>query len=460
LSGNQIIVWNIAEGFVWKAPKAFALLGALAVNARTFKKESMDINTHLFAYSLIALLVAGLLASIFDSLKYTGDVGLPRLVERAGRRTKHLETWKDRWNLLCKTARLLLTLCAMATFILFYLAFRESTAPMLIGALILFSMIYMLVARIIPHVLSESYADRISLAALPVIGPLALLLYLLVWPLQRVEDRLLSHAMSASDGEDRPSTEDEVISLLEDTDEQDLEEEEREIIRSVFEFGDTVAREIMTPRIDISGIRDSLTVHECIDLVKESRHSRFPIFHENIDDVVGMIHVKDLLRLVAAGEGETSISQLVKRIDFVPETMPLNDLLQLMKSSRSQMVLVVDEYGGTEGLVTMEDVIEELVGEIEDEYDLEEKDFHRRPDGSVMVKARMPIYELNEVLASKLPESEEYDSLGGYVYSALGRIPKTGEKLEAPGYSLRIHSATQRQIQIIHMIPNHEEPPS
>lgn len=414
----------------------------------------MHIHIVYFIYSLIALCLAGVFASVFSSLRYTGDAGLPRLMERSGRSIKLLEAWQNRWSLLCKTTRLLLTLSAIATFVLFFKAFSACTIPVALGSLFLLSMIYMLVARIIPHVLSESYADRISLAALPLVVPVTIALYVFVWPLQRIEDRLLSHAMSTSDEEDRPSTEDEVISLLEDTDEQDLEKEEREIIRSVFEFGETVAREIMTPRIDISGIKDTLTVSECIELVKESRHSRFPVYHENIDDVVGMVHVKDLIRLIGSGEGDMLINQLVKRIDFVPETMPLNDLLKLMKSSRTQMVLVVDEYGGTEGLVTMEDVIEELVGEIEDEYDLEEKEFHRRPDGSVMVKARMPIYELNEALDARLPESEEYDSLGGYVYSALGRIPAAGESLDAPGYTLRIHSATQRQVQVVHMIPN------
>ncbi len=414
----------------------------------------MEIHTNLLVYSVVALFIAGLLASIFASLRYTGDVGLPRLSERAGRRMKRVEKWQDRWDLLCKTTRLLLTLSAISSFVFFYLAFKDCSDAVLFLALFGLSLIYMLVARIIPHVLSESFADRISLAALPVVGPLTLVLYIFVWPLQQIEDRLMSHAMSTADEEDRPSTEDEVISLLEDPDEQDLEEEEREIIRSVFEFGDTVAREIMTPRIDISGIKDTLSVLECIEQVKESRHSRFPVYHENIDDVVGMVHVKDLLRLSTGGNGEEkSISQMVKRIDFVPETMPLNDLLKLMKKSRSQMVLVVDEYGGTEGLVTMEDVIEELVGEIEDEYDMEEKEFHRRSDGTMVVQARMPIYELNEVLDVQLPESDEYDSLGGYIYSEIGRIPKTGESLEVPGYTLRIHAATQRQIQVVQMVP-------
>jgi putative hemolysin len=144
---------------------------------------------------------------------------------------------------------------------------------------------------------------------------------------------------------------------------------------------------------------------------------------------------------------------LVKKIDFVPETMPINDLMQLMKKNHAQMVLVVDEYGGTEGLVTMEDIIEELVGEIEDEYDLKEKELHCRPDGSVMVQARMPIYDLNEELGIRIPESDEYDSLGGYVVSELGHIPAPGETLESAGYILRIHSATRRQIQVIHMTP-------
>lgn len=414
----------------------------------------MHIHIVYFIYSLIALCIAGVLASVFSSLRYTGDAGLPRLMERSGRSIKLLESWQNRWGLLCKTTRLLLTLSAIATFVFFFKAFSDCSISVKLGSLFFLSLVYMLVARSIPHVLSESYADRISLAALPLVVPLTIGLYVFVWPLQRIEDRLLSHAMSTSDEEDRPSTEDEVISLLEDTDEQDLEKEEREIIRSVFEFGETVAREIMTPRIDISGIKDTLTVSECVELVKESRHSRFPVYHENIDDVVGMVHVKDLIRLVASGDENTLINQLVKRIDYVPETMPLNDLLKLMKSSRTQMVLVVDEYGGTEGLVTMEDVIEELVGEIEDEYDLEEKEFHRRPDGSVMAKARMPIYELNEALEARLPESEEYDSLGGYIYSTLGRIPAVGETLDAPGFTLRIHSATHRQVQVVHMIPN------
>ena len=412
-----------------------------------------DIDYEYFLYSLVTLALAGFFASIFTSLRFTGDAGVPRLLERNGENIKLLEFWKSRWNLLCKATRLLLTNAAIITFVLFYLALKDCELWLMGSILFLLSLLYMFVARVIPHVLSESYADRISLTALPMIGMLTLILYPFVSPLQFIEDRLLQHAMSTSDDEDRPSTEDEIKSLIEESDEEKLEKEEREIIRSVFEFGETVAREIMTPRIDISGIKDTSSIQDCVEQVKESRHSRFPVYHENIDDVVGIVHVKELLKLIAANKGDAPISQLAKKIEFIPETMPLNDLLQLMKTTRSQMVLVVDEYGGTEGLVTMEDVIEELVGEIEDEYDLKEKELHRRPDGSLMVQARTPIDELNEELEARLPESDDYDSLGGYIFSEIGRIPQTGEKVNITGYVLKIHSATVRQIQVVHMIP-------
>ena len=416
-------------------------------------KRMNNIQPNYLLYSLATLLLASLLASVSTSLRFTGDAGLPRLIEREGRRTRQLESWQSRWPLLEKTARLLLTLATIATCILFYRALESCSALLLAASLFLLAILYLVMALVVPHILSESYADRISLAALPAIGNLTLLLYPFVWPLQRLEDRLLRHAMSASDEDDRPSPEDEIKNLIEETDEDDLEEEEREIIRSVFEFGDTVVREIMVPRIDIAGLKDSLTVRECIEQVKESRHSRFPVYHENLDDVVGMVHVKDLLRHCADADATIPVAQMVKKIGFVPETMPINDLMQLMKKSHAQMMLVVDEYGGTEGLVTMEDIIEELVGEIEDEYDLEEKELYRRPDGTVMVQARMPICDINEELGAKIPESDEYGSLGGYIFAELGHIPKVGETVEVPGYTLRVHSATPRKILVVQMLP-------
>jgi len=325
------------------------------------------IETNHLNWSFIALAASCLFSTLFTILRSTGDAGLDRLIQRDGNRKKYLLFWQNRWNLLCKTARIFQTLSTMATFVFFYLAVQKTPPAFFYIALFLLSLFYMLIVRIIPHVLSESYADRISLTVLPFIGGLTLVMFVFVKPLQWIEDRLLTHALSASDEEDRPSPEDEIKTLIEETDDEELEEEERKIIRSVFEFGDTVTREIMTPRIDISGLKDTLTVEECIQMVKESRHSRFPVYHESIDDVIGIVHVKDLLRTAAAGQKDIPVRQLVKKVNFVPETMPINDLMKLMKDTQSQLVLVVDEYGGTAGIVSMEDIIEELVSEIEDE---------------------------------------------------------------------------------------------
>lgn len=407
----------------------------------------------LFLYSLFSLLAACIFSTILAALRTTGDAGLKRLIERRKKQARQLERWEGRWKLLCKTARFLLTLCAVSAFILLYVALQHLLPQKQLGILFLFAMVYMVVARVVPHVLAESYADRISLASLPLISSLTLLLFPLTMPMQWLEDTLLQHALNRSDMKDRPSPEDEIKMLIEETDEDDLEAEERDIIRSVFEFGETITREIMTPRVSISGLKDNLTINECITQVRESRHSRFPVYHDSIDDVIGVIHVKDLLKLCSNEQGNVPVKQIVKKISFVPAAMPINDLMQLMKKNHEQLMLVIDEYGGTSGLVSMEDIIEELVGEIEDEYDLAENDLQVRPDGTILVNAHLAVSELNEHLGAKIPESDEYDSLGGYIFSELGHIPKASETLTAPGYLLRIQSATHRQIQVVQLTP-------
>ena len=415
------------------------------------------IDFHHLIYSFVALFIGGICASVYTSLRFSGDAGVSRLIARNGRNTRHLEFWKMRWNLLCKTAWLLRAFCTLFTTVHFYFAVKAAALPLFILSFFFLALLFLLVIQVIPYILSESYADRISVVFLPFVGALTLPLFPFVWPLQFFEDHLLQHAMSASDEDDRPSAEDEIKSLIEETDEEDLEKEEREIIRSVFEFDDTVVREIMTPRVEIAGLKDTLTVSESIELIKNSPYSRFPIYHENSDDIIGIIHVKDLLRISLEPDGATiSVSQLVKKVQFVPETMPINDLMQAMKKTHSQMVIVVDEYGGTEGLVSMEDIIEELVGEIEDEYDLNEKPVTKKSDGTMLVQARISIADLNEELEIPLPESEEYDSLGGYIVSILGHIPTQGETLEISGYQLSIQSSTQRNVQLVQLIPHAE----
>ena len=403
-------------------------------------------NTTYLAYSLLTLLAAGACAALFAAFRETGDAGISRLKEKKPSAEKALDYWTPRWNLLRTTLRFCLTLFEISAVYYALHVFSPTHGLHWIALLLGMTLLYMIFIRVIPFVLAESYADRLSLGFLPLVAGITWTLSPLVWPVYAIERGLLARALSTSDEDDRPSAEEEIMTLVEQTDREDLEEEEREIIRSVFEFGETVVREIMTPRVDIEGLKNDVTIDECVDRVKHSRHSRFPVYQETIDNVCGIIHVKDLLLLLAQDQEQRAVSDITKEMSFVPETMPINDLLKQMQIQNSQMALVVDEYGGTAGLVSMEDIIEELIGEIHDEYDLAEKEIQKRSDGSILVKASLAVDTLNEELEFDIPESDEYDSIGGYIISELGSIPKEGDSLSAEGLNITIQSATPRRI--------------
>ena len=410
-------------------------------------------NTNHLIYSLLALLVAGFWSVLFAAFRETGNAGIIRLIERRPEAKLRLEHWAPRWNLLRTTLRFCLTLFEITAVGFALNTFSFSNPLYWIGLLLVMTLLYMIFIRVIPFVLAESYADRLSLAFLPLVAGITRLLTPLVWPVYAMERGLLARALSSSDDEDRPSAEDEIMTLVEQSNTDELEKEERDIIRSVFEFGETVVREIMTPRVDIEGLKDDATVDECIDKVKHSRHSRFPVYNETIDNIRGVIHVKDLLRLVAQDQEDRSVTDITKKMSIVPETMPINDLLKQMQVQNFQMAVVVDEYGGTAGIVCMEDIIEELVGEIRDEYDLAEKEIQKRPDGSILVNASLAVDDLNEELNLSIPKSDEYDSIGGFVLSELGTIPRAGQKLSAAGLEITVHNATARRIHTLLLKP-------
>lgn len=405
---------------------------------------------------ILALLLASFFSILSCCFRSTGDAGVPRLIDKNPGSVRLLEKWKDRWNILLLSIRACLGLSEIGAVYCAVKASADMSAFGLVGLVIGAILLYMIFIRMIPYVLSESYADRISINFLPLAASISAPLYILIWPIDRIEKKLLARALSTSDEDDHPTAEDEILSVMAQADLADLNEEEREMIRSVFELGETVAREIMTPRVDVEGIKDDLTVQQCLSVIRESRHTRFPVYHEKLDDIRGIIHVKDLLRCIAENKGGQPILPLLKKINFIPETMPISDLLKQMQRKRAQMVLVVDEYGGTSGIVCMEDIIEELVGEIEDEYDLADTDFQKRPDGSYLIDARMPVADLNEELELNIPESDEYDSLGGYILMTLGHIPAPKESIDTGEAHLTVLSANQRQIKSIRLELNNQ----
>ncbi|OUX36714.1 MAG: hypothetical protein CBE26_04830 [Kiritimatiellaceae bacterium TMED266] len=401
-------------------------------------------------YFLSTIIAFGSLI-LYQSIRLSGDAGIRRLIERNPKYRAFLDRWENRWYYLIQTSRVIVTL-SFSFFFWTILSTAQNLLSTNFGLPFLLLIVFSIIIWMLAESISAHFADRISLSCASTIALLAIILRPFLYPLQHIEDLFNRIFSQRSDRADRPSTEDEVINLIDENGDKDLDLEERDMIRSVFEFGDSVVREVMTPRVDIVGLSDTLTIEETLDYVKESTHSRFPVYHESMDEVMGMIHIRDLLR-AAPDMLNQQIGTLCKKIPIVPETMPLNDVLQLMKKRRTQLVVVVDEYGGTAGLVTMEDVIEELVGEIEDEFDPDEQDFIKRSDGSYWIRGKMPIYDLNEQLEFPLPESDEYDSIGGLVCSELGYIPVAGELFTLSTYEVKVQSSNQRQVLIVQLKP-------
>jgi CBS domain containing-hemolysin-like protein len=233
-------------------------------------------------------------------------------------------------------------------------------------------------------------------------------------------------------------TEEEILALAEEAMEHAvIEESERDLIESIIDFGDTVVREIMVPRTDMVMIGEDATVAECIDRAIDKGMSRIPVYGESRDHIEGIVYVKDAMRVEREGGAERCVRELVRPAKFVPENKRVTELLAEMQSSRTHMAIVVDEYGGTAGLATLEDLLEELVGEITDEFDEEAADVDELANGDVLVNAKLNVGDVNEQLDLALPEGN-YDSLGGLVFELLGRVPQAGDSVEVPEAAVRM----------------------
>ena len=230
-----------------------------------------------------------------------------------------------------------------------------------------------------------------------------------------------------------------------------IEHEERELIESVIEFGDTVVRKIMVPRPDVVTINDDLTISQAIDIVVEHQLSRLPVLRaddDDQDDLVGVVFAKDLIAAERAGRGNDSIKSSLHTVEVVPETKPVSELMRQMQQDKFHLAMVADEYGLLAGLVTLEDCLEELVGEIGDEHDEDDTSVQREPNGDLLVAGVTTIDKLNEILESEI-STEDYDTVGGLVFGELGHVPEVGETVIQDRWKFRVEDLDGRRIQIV-----------
>lgn len=225
-----------------------------------------------------------------------------------------------------------------------------------------------------------------------------------------------------------------------------LEQDERQMIYSIFELGDTLVREIMLPRIYINALEASTPLSDAVDELIKFGHSRVPVYEESVDNILGILYAKDLLRVWRQGDQIKSLRSLLRPAAFVPEAQKVDELLEEMQSGHVHMAMVVDEYGGIAGLVTLEDIFEEIVGEIQDEYDQsEEAPYVQMGEGEYVFQGRVDLRDFNEIMGSQLP-TEATETLGGFIYGQVGRVPSSGENLQVGDISLTIEQVTGRRI--------------
>ena len=244
-----------------------------------------------------------------------------------------------------------------------------------------------------------------------------------------------------------PVTEEEIRTWVNtEQGESGLEKDEREMIYSIFQFGETLSREIMVPRIDITGLDVDSNVQEAIDIFNQSGHSRVPVYEETIDEIIGLLYAKDLLRTDLTEKEKTDIRPFLRKAYFIPESKNVDELLREMQAQGVHMAIVVDEYGGTAGLVTLEDIVEEIVGEIRDEYDQgEELEYQHVSDDEVIFSGRIDLDDVYDILGVDLTE-DMADTLGGYIYGQIGRVPIGGEQIKVDGWLLTVAQVSGRRI--------------
>jgi putative hemolysin len=241
-------------------------------------------------------------------------------------------------------------------------------------------------------------------------------------------------------------TEHEILSMADvAADEAEIETEERELIHSIFEFGDTVVREVMLPRPDMIAVEADATINEAVNTMIVAGYSRVPAYDDTTDNIIGLVYLKDLVGLQTAGHGNEPVRGSVREAVYVPESKRVAELLRDIQRQKYHMAIVVDEYGGTAGLVTLEDLLEEIVGEITDEYDVEEPRLERLPNDILRVPGRTPIDEVNEELEVHLPD-DEWDTVGGLVFFTLGHVPEEGECVTVDGLEFCAERVQGRRI--------------
>jgi len=414
---------------------------------------------------VLATVVLLFLASVWLALAETAFIRMNRvralaLAEEGRKGAAKLERMLQRPEATVNGILLLVLVSQLSSaYLLGILLDRQLGAIGVVIGLVVQLILFFVVGEVVPKTYAILHTDR---AALRTAG----VLYALTNfpPLRFVARGLITLANIVMPGKglkEGPFVTEEDLRAMADVaaQEESIEREERELIHSIFEFGDTVVREVMLPRPDMVMIEVDATVEDALRTAIEAGYSRIPAYADSTDNIVGLVYLKDLIARARQGEQNESVRASLRPAVFVPEGKRVAELLREMQTQKFHMAIVVDEHGDTAGLVTLEDVLEEIVGEITDEYDVETVEIERLPNGCLRVAGRTPIGDVSEAAGVKFPD-DDWDTVGGLVFNLLGRVPEEGEMVACEGFDFTVERMEGQRIMSVLVSPSAAEPAS
>ena len=327
-------------------------------------------------------------------------------------------------------------------------------APIIITLIV--SYVSIVIGELVPKRMALADCEGVSKKVAGFLGGFTTALRPLIW-VTATSANGISRLLGVASADERQNvSEEEIKYMVSDADE--LSDQEKSMIHEIFDLGDAVAREVMVPRVDMTAVEDTETLNDVLKVMRKTGYSRVPVYHEDVDRIVGIAHIKDLISpIIDDGKGDASVAGYVREADFVPDTKDIIPLLSEMQTSHDQMVIVVDEYGGTAGVITIEDIVEEVVGEIEDEFDPDNKYLTKLGDREWLVDGRYSIDDAIE-LGWPIEDSDEYETVAGFVLDTADGVPSPGEVLDVEGWKFRVQSMRGRRIALLRVIA--PEPPA
>lgn len=422
-------------------------------------------------FLIILILLNAYFAATEIAFISLNDAKIEKQAKEGNKRAKQIQKMLRNPSKFLATIQIGITLAGFLSSAFASDAFADKLAPVLNNAMpflsigvwrnisiiiitMILSFFTLVFGELVPKRLAMKYYEKISYATIGVIKSISIVtapfVKLLTW-----STNLISKLFGVGEQEEETVTEEEIKMMVDQGEEKGvIEETEKEIINNVFALNDIVASEIMMHRTDMFAIEISENIYELLSEIDDYKYSRIPVYEETIDNIKGILYLKDILKLVSTQQ-QFKIADILKEAYFVPESKPIDEIFKELQTSKMQMAIVVDEYGGTAGLLTMEDILEELVGNIFDEYDEEEFDYKKLDENTYLMEGSISLYEVKKILDIELPDGD-YETLSGYLVEQLGRLPEEQEHpiIEDEKLTYKIEYVEDRRIKWVKVCKN------